>query len=337
MLKCKFCQKEFKDRRCFSVHINRMHKNEFKDDLEREEYIVYSVFGKEYVESLVEDYKNEKHCVSTLPVDISKLLFLMGIKRSSKEERKTKRYKDKYLSSIQEKYGDNITNVSQVQSVQKKKEETFAKNYGSYEEYLSQCRTKMMESYVNNYKDSAIQLDAMEKCKSTCLLRYGQENFGQGKEAKEKKAKTKKETIEKWTYEERLSRTSNARASVTQRGGFSSKPEKRIRFCLTELGIDFESNKHMWHYNYDMVFGKYIIEVQGDFWHANPELYKADDLIMGKIIARDLWIKDERKKKKANENGYTLIPIWENEITKKTDEELISLVEQKLIENEYYN
>ncbi len=57
----------------------------------------------------------------------------------------------------------------------------------------------------------------------------------------------------------------------------------------------------MWNYNFDMVFDKLIIEVQGDMWHANPLFYKENDLIMGKLLAKDIWAKDERKKKKAEE------------------------------------
>jgi G:T-mismatch repair DNA endonuclease (very short patch repair protein) len=186
------------------------------------------------------------------------------------------------------------------------------------------------ENYVN---DSDRVSETINKIKETCLERYGHKNFGAGVAAKEKKKKTFSETIALWDYEERLERTSKAREAVNHRGGFSSKPEKRVRHCLVELGIDFKSNVHLWHYNYDIVFDNIIIEVQGDMWHANPSKYKEDDLIMGKILAKTLWEKDLKKKKKAEENGFQLIEIWEHAIVARNDEDLLNLVKGLLYDN----
>ena len=41
------------------------------------------------------------------------------------------------------------------------------------------------------------------------------------------------------------------------------------------------------------------------------------------------------KKKKAEDNGYKMIYIWENEITYKSDTELLIMVKSKLMENGY--
>ena len=258
----------------------------------------------------------------------------MGLKRTSKEERKTERYKTKYLTSIQQKYGDHITNVSQVPDVQKKKEESFAREYGSYENYLV-FRAESRKLAYNEYVGTDKHKETIIKIEDTCQRKYGDRNFGAGEVAKTKRKKSHAETIASWDYEERLDRTSVARAAVCHRGGYSSKPEKRIQHCLIELEIDFKTNVHQWHYNYDMVFDKFIIEVQGDMWHANPSMYVSTDLIMGKLLASDLWGKDKRKKAKAESNGYTLIEIWECEISKKKDEELIEFVKCKLQENGY--
>jgi len=188
----------------------------------------------------------------------------------------------------------------------------------------------MNKGFIDYSSDKNRVVATVNKIKATCLERYGHENFGSGEVAKKKAKQSYKETIAQWSYEERLARTSIARATVCSRGGFSSKPEKRVRQCLTELDIEFKSNVHMWHYNFDMVFGKCIIEVQGDMWHANPAKYKATDLIMGKLLASDLWAKDAKKKKKAEENSFTVIEIWECEIKKRNDEQLIQYVKELL-------
>lgn len=337
MIQCQICQKEFLRKCEISLHLSTTHKDSFQNSLEKERFLVYALYGKEEVDNCVEDYLNEKYCVYDLPIKISKYLNLLGVKRTSKEERKTDRYKQKYLKGIQEKYGAEVTNISQIKSVQEKKQETCAKKHGSYEEYLKHHRNLMREGY-DEYIGTDDHKEALDKIKSTCLEKYGHENFGVGDVAKEKSKQTKKETIAKWTYEERLYRTSKAREAVCHRGGYSSKPEKRVRKSLIDLDIEAQYNKHMWNYNWDLVLSSnIIIEVQGTMWHAKPGLYEADDLIMGKILAKDIWEKDKRKHKKAVAEGYKVIEIWEDEIKLRNDDQLQTLLQEKLIENEYYN
>lgn len=338
-MKC-FCGREFNERRGLVAHIRRNHAGHFTD-LELERYVCDEIYGKEVVDAAINSYILEEVCADDLnkSIKIVTLLQLMGIKRTNREEKKTKRYKEKYIKTMKERYGEGVTNPSQLEFVQKKKEDTISKKYGvSYEAYLQAQRVHMKRGFDEYVSDDARVAATVDKIETTCLERYGQRNFGCGSKAKEKSRKTRKEIIAQWDYEERLARTSKARAAVNHRGGFSSKPEKRIRRCLVELDIDFQTNVHMWNYNYDMKFGKFIIEVQGDMWHANPQKYKANDLIMGKILASDLWEKDEKKKKKAEDNGYTVIPIWECDIKGKSDTELLEMVKLRLEENGYdYN
>lgn len=59
------------------------------------------------------------------------------------------------------------------------------------------------------------------------------------------------------------------------------------------------------------------IEYHGDYWHANPKWYDDNDLIReryGKrIIAKDKWEKDEKKKIMLERADYTLLVVWDNE------------------------
>jgi hypothetical protein len=63
--------------------------------------------------------------------------------------------------------------------------------------------------------------------------------------------------------------------------------------------------------------------------------FKENDLIMGKILVKDIWEKDSKKKKIAEINGYTVLYIWEHDIVKKSDCELIKFVSNILLENNY--
>lgn len=338
MITCPLCNKEFKDRRTFGLHLTTIEAEHFETDLDKEIFLVNTLFGSDLVKKIINDYQAKLLCTHDIAIsntNIVKLITLMGIKRTSKEERLTERYKQKYLESIQNKYGPDITNVSQLPTVRKKIEETCSIAHGSYENYLRKQREIMAVGYQDNYINTERHQAQIVKMQDTCEEKYGTRNFGQGNDAKAKYQKSIKARVASWDHAERLERTSKARAAVTSRGGYSSKPEKRIRQCLTELDINFEANKFLWKYSFDMVFDKLIIEVQGDMWHANPLRYKEDDLIMGKLLAKDLWAKDARKKKKAEENGYKMIYIWEHEISKKSDAELIEAVKTKLLESGY--
>lgn len=322
---CPICNKEFKDRKGVSAHISRTH-NIY--GLEQEKIVVTILFGEEYVNSLVQDYTDEKYCCDNLPVDIIKYLKLLGLKRTNQEEKLTKRYKDSYIQSIREKYNDpNIVNVSQVKSIAKKISKASKNNYEETQHYRD-------EGY-NNYIGTEKHKKTIQKIKDKCVEKYGHENFGAGEEAKKKRMASQRKNIDSWDYEERLKRTNKARESVCHRGGYSSKPEKRVRKVLIDLDIDFIPNKHMWNYNWDMVFDNIIIEVQGTMWHAKPDRYVETDLIIGKILVKDIWKKDERKRLTADKNNYILIEIWEDEIGARNDDDLLEFVRLKLNEVGY--
>jgi very-short-patch-repair endonuclease len=59
-----------------------------------------------------------------------------------------------------------------------------------------------------------------------------------------------------------------------------------------------------------------IIEYFGDFWHANPNIYKPDDIIHHEIKAQEIWNKDNERKGELEECGYKVWIIWESEFLK---------------------
>jgi G:T-mismatch repair DNA endonuclease (very short patch repair protein) len=329
---CSFCGKKFNTRAGFSLHLTKTESKQFNNEIEKERYIVDTLFGEEYVNTTIKLYADQQLCIDDIyksGKDIIKLITLLGLKRTSKEERETERYKSTYLKSIQSVYGEDITNVSQLKVVQSKIKNTLAQQHGSYDVYVA---TKM--SSINNgykkYVGTEKHKSTVEKIKATCVDKYGHENFGCGVEAKEKSKAAKALLLNQMTYEEKLAMTTTARKAVCHRGGYSSKPEKRVREALRHLGIEFNTNVHLWNYNYDMVFDKIIVEVQGDMWHGNPKMYKPTDLIMKKIPVSEIWDKDKRKKDKAEENGYCVIYVWEDEIRKRNDIQLTEYVENLL-------
>lgn len=118
-----------------------------------------------------------------------------------------------------------------------------------------------------------------------------------------------------------------------------SKIEKRIQALLVKEGIKFEHNSNLFKKNWDMIFHehKLILEVQGDFFHANPKMYSADDIIpiLGRceMPVTQIWERDKLRKQLVESNGWTIRYLWEDEIRHcLTDKTLLELVKKTLPE-----
>ncbi len=106
--------------------------------------------------------------------------------------------------------------------------------------------------------------------------------------------------------------------SITSR--FSAQHREVIE-CLKERGFDPEIEFRIafpprGYRSYDVKVGNKLIEVQGDYWHANPKKYKPDDIIewsMGKMTAQQVWTRDEFKRDLALSSGYELFVVWEHD------------------------
>lgn len=101
--------------------------------------------------------------------------------------------------------------------------------------------------------------------------------------------------------------------------GRETYPEKVVKEILLSLDIDHIKEKYVndGRYRVDFMIDDKVIEVQGDFWHANPEIYdrnKELSYIQVKNIKNDkeklYWLEN---------NGFKVLYLWENEL--KTDVE----------------
>lgn len=80
-------------------------------------------------------------------------------------------------------------------------------------------------------------------------------------------------------------------------------------------------------YQYDFVDlpNKKIIEYNGDEYHANPEMFEADEYphpFRKTITAQEIWNKDERKLQVAEEEGFEILTIWDLEYRRHKEETL---------------
>lgn len=318
--KCPFCNYENINVKPFNNHLTKLHKEIDLVTLERERF--YEIYGKELVDITIDDYVKEKYCASNLPIPISKLLKLMNLKRTSKEERQTKRYKENCLFSLQAKYGKDIVNISQLKEVKDKKIQTYISNFGSLDNWKKQKSKELCEGYKKAFNTAESKLKMYEKARETIRLKYGVDNVSQIEYIKQKQKETRKKYLDTLTLEEKREMTKKCRATINHRGGYSSSLEKRVQHILVEMNVSFIKNVTKFNYNYDILIDKTFIEIQGDLWHAWPGKYKETDLIMGKILVKNIWDKDERKRNMAEKNGYKIHYIWEHELNKMSDEEI---------------
>ena len=337
MIKCSLCNKEFTTKRSFSIHLTTIENSKFENETEKERFLIDTLYGKDKVNSLIEDYKNEKiscYCLSKDNFGIVKYLSLIGVKRTSKEERKTKRYKETYLKGIQDVYGIEITNISQSSIVKKKKEETVIKNFGSLANYYEINLQNMLSGY-EKYVGSEKQKDTIEKIKQTMLETYGVDNISKHHEVRKINSQKAKERLSLLSEEERFELTRKGREARISRGGTESSIERIVQHSLVDLGIEFKKHVTINKKNYDIVIDNYFfIEIQGDFWHANPKKYKETDLLLHGLV-KDIWNKDKKKKELCLKDGNCFIEIWESDIRQKNKDELDLFILEKLLENGY--
>lgn len=96
----------------------------------------------------------------------------------------------------------------------------------------------------------------------------------------------------------------------------NSLPHREVRKVLEELygvaGEDFEEEFSYGGFVFDFKVGKFLIEVQGDYFHCNPDTRHA---IPKSDMQRNNLKRDNRKRKVVAKKGeYQLIEVWENDI-----------------------
>lgn len=330
MIKCPVCQATFRSWRSLAIHLT---KKEKFSQLQREETILFLRFGEDKINELVDLYKNQKESCYTLLLQgfrVDNYFKLLGIKRTSSEERATERYREKYKSSIFNKYG--VENISQSSEIKEQKKKTVFENYGVTHNFLIK---EVKEKCINNYQiysqDKVRVKNTLDKSIKTYLQRYGVTNPSQNLLIKQKILASNTERIKNLSVEDKREMTAKAREVWANSNDWVSKPEIKIHRVLENLGFilnqDFFTHVFWYGYNYDIfIKPNIIIEVQGDFWHANPQKYNSGDIILKTLVVDTIWEKDKRKKAAAVDAGRKFYELWEGEIMKSSEADLALLI-----------
>lgn len=229
----------------------------------------------------------------------------------------TKACVGKRVATCKERYG--VSNPSQTPEVKEKKRQTFIKHYGVDNVW----KTPEFKAGLDGFY----------------LERYGLDysDFQKGRSTKVWNDKSP-EDRERWLQASILSEDARQRKPV---GNRVSKLEDIVSSLLDDLTIhhsrqmELSAGKQRRAYDLCIPALRLIIEVNGDYWHANPAIYAATDVItypFGKRVAQWIWDRDRAKADLAAVHGYAVIYLWEAEIIKATKPEIKTLIERRICE-----
>ena len=90
----------------------------------------------------------------------------------------------------------------------------------------------------------------------------------------------------------------------------------RARNIMFEPEFTLQADGRTW--AFDLRINNLLIELNGDFWHANPNRYSADDMIerprQPLKKASDIWSQDARKRSVAENLGFRVVTLWESDL-----------------------
>lgn len=316
-MKCPFCNKDVNKMNTQHVYKCSKRPNEDRKEL-RYLYILYNFPEISVKETLIEKYEKELYSLPDMEkeynIPYTNTLFLLdyfGIPKRTLAESAKLITMVKYKKTCLDKYG--VDNSSKLDDVKNKKKQTFIKHYGvdniwKSKEYYEWLHKYMFDTYG----------------KKSLPNRYGNMNKYYGGlseyEKKHKMDKARREYIKHW-----YNLTDEQKTELIRRrnGVYISKIETIISDSLSKLNISFRSQYWVGRKSFDFkIEPNILIEVNGDFWHGNPLIYKDNDIIpqpFKSVKAKDLWLKDENKRKMAEDKGYKVIYFWENELKENKD------------------
>lgn len=139
-------------------------------------------------------------------------------------------------------------------------------------------------------------------------------------------------------------KSTKRRKTTSGRKGWQKKTHPK--FGTSKLEMDFATNfldkldvEYQWQfeakdigrfYDFYLPNQNLIIEIDGDYWHGNPEMYCEEKLRGHQRRAQKI---DEYKDRWALLHGIPIIRIWESDIRKKPTEVMKFLKEKIHTEN----
>jgi very-short-patch-repair endonuclease len=215
----------------------------------------------------------------------------------------------------------------------KKSKKTNLIRYGVDQTFkVKEFNEKRKKTYILKYGvDNPFKIkNFLEKMESVFL-----KNFGcsiREKRSIDSKIAWSSKTIEE--KEEWLLKTIRSEQSLKNNTQlYESSLEKDIQEILVDNQVPFSSQFKMGRYVFDIYLSnsKVLVEINGTIWHADPELYKENDIMpVSRKTAKEIWEKDKNKIDLAREKGFSVVTIWERELHLLNREDKFLLLYEKI-------
>lgn len=208
----------------------------------------------------------------------------------------------------------NCKEAGQSNLVKAKRKDSTIKKYGTKNVLSngSKVRETMEKNLIEKYGvDTVFKLDSIQgQCRISTIEKYG----GLGSASDSILTKMKKTCMKNNGVEYGI----HCIPRIT-------KPHKIILDILDTNHIEYEVEKKLLDgkYRADILINKKIIEINGDFFHANPDKYNPNDIlnIFGtKLYAAEIWEQDRKRNEMLESNNYEVLVLWEYEINNKIEE-----------------
>ena len=98
------------------------------------------------------------------------------------------------------------------------------------------------------------------------------------------------------------------------------------------------SDEHSYYYDLHIQGTNILIEMNGDYWHGNPLIYKPTDMVLcgtsKPTLVSEIWEKDRKKLDFARSLGYNVYVVWEHDLETKCLETCNQLLTWIGVQNE---
>lgn len=186
--------------------------------------------------------------------------------------------------------------------------EQLKKDFVSKRKYIKENHTNTLEYYLSkgyDIKEAKMLLAERQRTFTLekCIKKYGEiEGIKKYEERHEKWAKQMSKKINEGT------------------GFAQSILAKNILAELKSLFPELEYEYIISRYSFDGKYKNKLIEINGDYFHCNPELYERNFYNkINKKHAWQIWEKDKKKINLAKQKGYSVFTIWEKDYNTNKD------------------
>ena len=152
-----------------------------------------------------------------------------------------------------------------------------------------------------NEKDARKKLSERQRTFTLeqCIEKYGEEGINVFNNRQNKWQKSLHKTFE----EHRMNGISQSKFA-----------NSIINLLIDKLVTDCDREFVLENYSFDFKYKDKLIEFNGDYWHCNPEIY--DENFINPTTnktAKQIWDKDNLKRKTAEKYGYKVYVVWEKD------------------------